>query len=77
MRQEAQRNLNIRTMTIATLLYTEKGMEEAGKIWGAFEKIRYERVADKDREAEEAEESWGCGELEGMEEARRDLNGGV
>ncbi|KAL0630977.1 hypothetical protein Q9L58_010168 [Maublancomyces gigas] len=41
-------------------------MEEATKIWGAFETARneYERVDGEHREAEEADEEWGYGELE-------------
>lgn len=60
-----------------TLLYTEKGMEEVRNIWTAFETARheYKQVADEDREAAEAEELYGYGELEEAEEARRNLNG--
>lgn len=62
---------------MTTLLYTEKGMEETFKIWEAFGRVRrgYEQWADEDKEAEEADESWGFGELEEVEEARREMNG--
>lgn len=62
---------------MTTLLYTEKGMEETFKIWEAFGRVRreYEQWADEDKEAEEADESWGFGELEEAEEARREMNG--
>lgn len=44
-------------------------MEAAGKIWGQFEKARfeYEIVGDGDREAGEADGQWGYEELEEME----------
>lgn len=47
------------------LLYSEKGMKSAGKIRGEFEKAWYEYkiVGDEDREADEADEQWGYGEL--------------
>ncbi|KAL0633795.1 hypothetical protein Q9L58_007278 [Maublancomyces gigas] len=62
---------------MATLLYTEKGMEEATRIWGEFGKIRreYEQWADEDKEAEDADDGWGAGDLEGEEERRRERNG--
>lgn len=76
-RQEAQKNLYTRKMMMATLLYTEKGMVEAAKIWRAFESMRfeYERMTGEDQEAEEAVEEWGYGELEAEEGRRREVNG--
>lgn len=52
-------------------------MVEAAKIWGAFESMRfeYERVADEDQKAEEADEEWGYGELEAEERRGRKVNG--
>lgn len=46
--------MNTRTVSVTTLLYTEKGMEEAVRIWRAFGKVRqeYEQWADKDKEGE-------------------------
>lgn len=61
----------------ANLLYTEKGMEEAAKIWKEFEAARdaHEGLGNEDKEEEDREDAWGMGELEDEEYRRRDRNG--
>lgn len=52
-------------------------MEGAAKIWGEFERWRYEREAVRDEEAEveQADGEWGMRELEEAEREGRQING--
>lgn len=48
----AKRSLNTRAVSMTTLLYTEKGMEEAVRIWRAFGKVRQEYERGQGRKGE-------------------------
>lgn len=76
-RADAQASLRTRNPSMITLLYEEKGIEAAAKIWREFEKARsmYEEVEDEDREEEEADDERGHGELAEVEGNRRQING--
>lgn len=52
-------------------------MEEATKIWGAFEKARgeFEEVEDEDRARDAEDDEWGIGEVEEVEGEGRERNG--
>ncbi|KAL0632324.1 hypothetical protein Q9L58_008804 [Maublancomyces gigas] len=54
-------------------------MEEATKIWGAFEKARgeFEEVEDEDRARDAEDDEWGIGELEQVEGGRTGKERGV
>ncbi|KAL0634916.1 hypothetical protein Q9L58_006109, partial [Maublancomyces gigas] len=75
--QLSQSDVGTPQLTMMNLLYTQKGIEGAVKIWGEFEKWRqeHEAVWDEEGEADQADEGWRMGELGGVEREGRRANG--